>query len=746
MLGSGAHPAHNRLGLNKNLPKGITLRFLILLLALPGGIVAASAADRLFSELDVFDIEYATDPQISPDGERVAYVRESMDIMSDRSLGSIWVVDVDGSRHRPLLSGTENYSSPRWSPSGDRLLYVAAAGERGAELWVRYMDTGQTALLSNLPEAPAAVAWSPDGKSVAFQMLVAAEPEPLAKPPAKPEGAEWAEPVKLIETLPYRADGAGYLRPGYNHVFMLPADGGTPRQLTAGDYHHDGPLSWSPDGAQIVFSANRIDEPLRDPLESELWSVDVDSGELTQLTDRDGPDFSPQYSPDGKSIAYLGFDDRRLSYENVRVYVLDTRAGTSRPIEFTLDRSIEAVNWAGSSKRLVVSYDDKGLRVLARLALDGRLETLVTDLGSATVGRPYTGGSYSVADDGGIAYTQGSSTRPSEVAVLGRNGTGERLTAINEDLFARRDLAGAEEIRWQSSRGDYEIQGWVVKPPGFEAGRRYPLILEIHGGPFAAYGPHFSAEVQLFAAAGYVVLYTNPRGSTSYGHDFANEIHHNYPNEDYDDLMSGVDALIDRGYIDEKRLFVTGGSGGGVLTAWIVGNTDRFRAAVVQKPVVNWASFVLTSDATPFFVRYWFETPPWEDADAYWRRSPLSLVGNVTTPTMLITGEQDFRTPISESEQYYQALKLRGVETALVRVPERSHNLVGRPSHLIAKAQNILAWFDRHVRDGNDGDAADREQEATAATSGCATRADGGKPCGAPAVRADRETPRAAGQ
>jgi acylaminoacyl-peptidase len=720
------------------------VRFLILLLALPGGIVAASPADRRFSELDVFDIEYATDPQIAPGGDRIAYVRQSMDIMTDRTLGSIWVVDVDGSRHRPLLSGTDDYSSPRWSPGGDRLLYVAAAGERGAELWVRYTDTGQTALLTNLPEAPAAVTWSPDGRSIAFQMLVAAETEPLAKPPAKPEGAQWAEPVKLIETLPYRADGAGYLRRGYNHVFVLPADGGTPRQLTAGNYHHDGPLSWSPDGARIVFSANRIDEPLRDPLESELWSVEIASGALTQLTERDGPDFSPQYAPDGKSIAYLGFDDRTLSYENVRVYLLDTADGTSRPIELTLDRSIDALLWAGSSKRLVVSYDDAGARVLARLGLDGRLEALVTDVGSATVGRPYTGGSFSVANDSVIAYTQGASTRPSEVAAIGRNGRGQRLTAINKDLFARRDFSAAEEVRWQSSKGDYEVQGWVVKPPGFHANRRYPLILEIHGGPFAAYGPHFSAEVQLYAAAGYVVLYTNPRGSTSYGHAFANEIHHDYPNEDYDDLMSGVDALLERGYVDAEALFVTGGSGGGILTAWIVGKTDRFRAAVVQKPVVNWASFVLTSDSTAFFVRYWFGTPPWEDPDAYWRRSPLSLVGNVTTPTMLITGEQDFRTPMSESEQYYQALKLRGVATALVRVPERSHNLVGRPSHLIAKAGNILAWFGRYRRDGDPAAPEQGAGAAPGATSGCVTREASGRPCDAPAVPAGQGTARAA--
>ena len=250
-------------------------------------------------------------------------------------------------------------------------------------------------------------------------------------------------------------------------------------------------------------------------------------------------------------------------------------------------------------------------------------------------------------------------------------------------------------LRWTSA-GGLEIEGWIVTPPDFDASKKYPLILEIHGGPFTAYGPHFSAEIQLMAAAGYVVLYTNPRGSTSYGYDFANEIHHNYPGQDYDDLIAGVDAAIARGYVDADRLYVTGGSGGGVLTAWIVGKTDRFRAAVSAKPVINWISTVLTTDIGAFMPEYWFASQPWEDPDSYWERSPLSLVGNVSTPTMLMTGEQDHRTPIPEAEQYYQALQLRKIDTALVRIPDASHGIAGRPSQLIAKVDNILAWFAKY--------------------------------------------------
>ena len=673
------------------------IQWLLLPIILAAGSSAvADTEDRRFRNTDIFELELALDPQIAPGGDEVAYVRQSMDIVTDRALNSIWLVDTSGNEHRPVLSGTSSYSNPRWSADGERLAYVTSAGDRGAELHVRWMDTGQTALLSNLPYAPGGTAWSPDGKYIAFTMLVDDPALKLASPPSKPEGAEWAPPVTIVDRFPYRADGAGYLKTGYTHVFVIPADGGTPRQLTSGNFNHGGQLAWSPDGEQIVFSANRIDEPIDDPVESELWAVDVATGDLTQLTERDGPDASPTFSPDGSKLAYLGFDDEKMGYHNVNVNVMDVANGTTESLTDDFDRSVNVVQWHRDSKRLYVQYDDRGARRVGLLSPNGRIENLIGDIGGATSGRPYTSGSFSVSEGGDIAYSAGRPDRPADVGVLERGGKPRRVTSLNDDLLAQREVGVVEEVTWRSSVGDYEIQGWLVKPPGFDPDEKYPFVLEIHGGPFAAYGPHFSPEIQLYAAAGYVVLYSNPRGSTSYGWDFANEIHHNYPNQDYDDLMSGVDAVIEKGFVDPEQLFVTGGSGGGVLTAWIVGNTDRFKAAVVQKPVINWGSFVLTSDGMPFFTRYWFDAMPWEDPEAYWKRSPLSLVGNVTTPTMLMTGEEDWRTPMAESEQFFQALALRKVDTALVRVPERSHNLVARPSHLIAKADNITAWFEKY--------------------------------------------------
>jgi dipeptidyl aminopeptidase/acylaminoacyl peptidase len=661
---------------------------------------AAAATDlpesRRLHSIDVFQLEYADDVQISPDGSRIVYVRVSHDIMTDRARRNLWVVNADGTNNRPLRSETRSFSSPRWSPDGTRLAYVSAA-EGSPQLYVRWMDSGQTALLTNLVESPDAVAWSPDGKSIAFTQLVPTTREPLAAPPPKPEGASWAPPVKVVDSVIYRVDGAGYLEAGYQHVFLVSAEGGTARQLTDGDFNHEGPLSFTPDGSKVVFSANRGADWERDPQNSEVFSVELATQKLTQLTTRQGPDNSPVVSPNGKHIAYLGYDDRFQGYQVTHLYVMDADGSNPRAISAALDRDVADPRWAADSRGVYASYDDRGVRKLALVSLDGRVKTLATGLGGTDLGRPYTSGGFSVSRNGRMAFVHNSPVRPADVAVATTAGT-RVLTSLNDDLLGNKTLGEVREFGWKSSKDQRDIQGWVVTPPDYDPAKKYPLILEIHGGPFAAYGPNYTTEMQLFAAAGYIVLYANPRGSTSYGEQFGNLIHHAYPGDDYDDLMSGVDALIAEGHVDADNLFVTGGSGGGVLTAWIVGKTDRFRAAVVAKPVINWASFVLTSDFNNFFYRYWFGAQPWEQPQEYWRRSPLSLVGNVKTPTMLLTGEADYRTPIAESEQYYQALKLRKVDTVMVRIPEASHGMTGRPSNLIAKVDNILAWFGKYAK------------------------------------------------
>ncbi len=652
-------------------------------------------APRIFEPADVFQLEFAADPQISPDGEHIVYARTFMDIMTDRSCANLWIINFDGSDHRSVTSGIRHDGSPRWSPDGKKLLYVSSA-EGSSQIYLRWMDSGQTAKLSNLTRSPSNISWSPDGNWIAFSLFVPKTAKNFASMPAKPEGAEWAKPAIYIDKLNYRADGAGYLEDGYSHLFLLSADGGTPRQLTSGDFNHGGPVSWTPDSKQLLFSANRHDDWEYNPLNSEIHQFDIISGELRTLTKRDGPDTGVVISPDGQKIAYIGFDDQLHGYNISKLYLMDRDGSNVRVLTEKFDRSVASAHWSADGKSLFFQFDDKGNTKIGHVDLDGNVETLTGNVGGLSLGRPYAGGSYSLAANGRLAFTLGRPDHPADVAVRHKNGTVKRLTHLNDDLFSYKELGTVEEIWYKSSFDQRAIQGWIVKPPGFDPAKKYPLILEIHGGPFANYGDRFTAECQLYAAAGYVVLYTNPRGSSSYGKEFGNLIHHNYPGEDFDDLMSGVDAVIAKGYVNKDQLFVTGGSGGGVLSAWIVGHTDRFKAAVVQKPVINWYSFVLTADGPQFFYKYWFPGFPWDHLEHYMQRSPLHHVGNVKTPTMLLTGESDYRTPISESEQFYSALKILKVDAALVRIPDASHGIAARPSNLITKVAHILAWFEKY--------------------------------------------------
>jgi dipeptidyl aminopeptidase/acylaminoacyl peptidase len=669
------------------------LSILLLLAIAPCLALGASTEKKQFQPLDVFDLQWATDPQISPDGKTVVYVRKYVDIMKDAQKGDLWTVNSDGSNHRPLVKGG---SSPRWSPDGGRIAYVASDGA-GAQIFVRWMDSGAVAQVTRLQRGPGALAWSPDGKTLAFVMGVPEETKPLGKPLAKPEGAEWAPPLKVIEKLIYREDGAGYLPDERAQVFVVAADGGTPRQLTSGSFDHGGPLAWTPDGQSIVLSANRRKDAESEPLDSEVHEIRVADGTIRALTSRHGPDASPDVSRDGKQIAWTGFDDKYQGYQVARLSVMNRAGGTPRVVSAGFDRSVDGPRWSPDGREIVFQYDDEGAMKLAAIALDGKVRTIAKDLGGLSLGRPYASGDFSMSKTGMIAYTEGGPERLADVAVVSiKGGAAKRLTNLSGDLLAQRDLGQLYEMWVKSSFDGKRVQAWMRTPAGFDRAKKYPLLLEIHGGPFAAYGPTFSTDVQLYASAGYIVVYSNPRGSTGYGEAFGNAIHHAYPGHDYEDLMSVVDAAMAKGSVDPDRLFVTGGSGGGVLSAWIVGKTDRFRAAVVQKPVIDWTSFALTSDDYNFYWKYWFSGYPWDKPEEYYARSPISLVGNVKTPTMLLTGEQDFRCPISEAEQFYQALKLRGVPTALVRVPGAGHNLDARPSQGCARVADILAWFERH--------------------------------------------------
>ncbi|PTX44376.1 acylaminoacyl-peptidase [Christiangramia gaetbulicola] len=644
--------------------------------------------------LDIFNYEFVSDPQISPNGEKIVYVRNFKDVMTDKNLSNLWIINSDGSQNRPLTTGNQNDMSPRWSSDGKRLVFKSNMQDDKMKLFLMWVDSKEYFPLTNSTQSPGEASWSNDGKQLAFTMFVPTKSESIVKLPAKPEGAKWNDAPKYIDKLNYRGDGEGYVKDGNDQIFIISTNGGTPRQLTNSEFDHGTPV-WSADDRKLYFSANLHEDADLDPMNSEIYELEIVSGKVNAVTSQQGPALNPVVSPNDNTIAYLGFVDEYLGYQISDIYIKDANGSESKLITGDFDRDIENLKWDGKGKGLYFQYNDHGKTKIGYADLKGNTREITSDLGGLSLGRPYNAAAFSVSDNGDLAFTYGTTQNPADLAILDGKKM-KRLTNLNEDLFAFRKLGNVEEMTWKSSFDEREIQGWLVTPPDFDPSKKYPFILEIHGGPFASYGSVYSAEIQAYAAAGYVVLYSNPRGSSGYGKEFGNLIHHDYPNHDYEDLMSGVDAAIAKGFIDEDNLFVTGGSGGGVLTAWIVGKTDRFGAAVVAKPVINWYSFVLYADGPGFFSKYWFPNKPWEDPEPYLKRSPISYVGNVSTPTMLLTGEEDYRTPIVESEQFYTALKLEGVETAMVRIPGASHGIANKPSNLIAKIASVLAWFEKY--------------------------------------------------
>ncbi len=661
-------------------------KILIILLLLP---TVGHAQNKPFDYMDVFELEWASDPQM--DGDRVIYVRNFMDIMSDRRKSNIWMVGADGSDHRPITTGLNNNRSPRLSPDGSKLAFLS--NESGStQIMIRYMDTGQTFAVAQLLNGASGINWSPDGSQIAFSAFVPKTPPTYAALPGAPKGSKWADKPTVYDKTLFTQNGAGYGSLGNNHIFVVPSTGGSPRQVTSGEFNHGGDMSWAKDNGAIYFSANRNEDHVDEPQNSEIYVIDLDTGEVSALTDRFGRDSSPRVSPNGEWIAYLGYDDVRSEYHNTHLYMMRTDGSDKRMVTQGMDINIEEIQWSNSNEELYIAYSKNADGIVARLSLDGELTDMTDQRGGTSVGRPYGGGDFTVDDDGNIAFTIGSTQDQANVAIADIG----QITDLNADLLDHRDLASVEEVNYRSSHDDIPIQGWLMKPAGFDENEKYPLILEIHGGPISHYGPYFAAEMQLMASAGYMVLYVNQRGSTSYGEDFANLLHHNYPNHDYDDVMSGVDHVIGMGNVDEERLYIAGGSNGGILSSWAIGKTDRFAAAAVIKPLTNWVTGVLNSALARFSLRYEFAETLWDNPEEYWKRSPLSLVGNVTTPTMLMTGEEDVTTPIAESEQYYQALKLRGIDTILVRIPGAGHGIANRPSQLITKTQHTIKWFDDH--------------------------------------------------
>lgn len=651
---------------------------------------------RPFERMDVFGLEWVSDPQVSPNGRRVAYVRNGMDVMSDGKWSRLWLVDTDGGNNTPLTGRDVDESNPVWSHDGQRIAFTSTT-DAGTEIFVVWVDSGKSTRLTQLNRSPSGLSWSHDGKHIAFSMLVPEDPVVLVTAPAKPDDAQWPDAPRVTARLKYESDGSGYIEPGYRHYFVVSALGGTPRQVTTGNFRHEGTPQWSRDDSSLIFYGNRNDDWELSFNNSEIYSVAINSGETIALTDRNGPDADPVVSHDGSKIAYWSHEDKVQTYQVARLNVMNIDGSGNRELLTDLDRSVSGFAWNKGSDGIYYQYDDRGDTKIGFTTLGGRSSVIASNVGGTTIGRPYGGGTFSVSENDTIAYTHVTPYQPAELAIVaGRRGDARVITAFNAALLERRTLGEVEELWYKSSVDGRDIQGWVVKPPGYDPSKPYPLLVENHGGPISNYGPRFSPEIQLYAAAGYVVFYPNPRGSTGYGEEFGNLLYHNYPGDDYQDVMDGVDTLIKSGVTAEDRLYVTGGSAGGIMTAWIIGKNKRFQAAAVVKPVMNWISKTLTADNYFQYANYRYPGQPWENIEAYMRFSPVSLVGNIETPTMVMVGMADLRTPISEAKQLYSALKIRGIDTVLVQIPDAPHNIAGRPSQLITKVDHILAWFAKY--------------------------------------------------
>jgi dipeptidyl aminopeptidase/acylaminoacyl peptidase len=655
----------------------------------------AQPKPRLLDKETFMEMESVGNPEISPDGKQIIFTRTWVDKVKDQYRSNLWIVDVDGARVRELTSGARNDSSPVWSPDGKRIAFLSDRDGTN-QLHVMWLDTREVAQLTHLAQAPNGIKWSPDGKWIAFTSF-APDNDPIlnVKLPERPRGAEWAKPAVIVDRLSWAADGRGPTPRGYTHVFVVDATlGGTPRQITSGKYNHggfQGGFDWAADGKTIYVSGTRKPEAEYLRNDSEIYAVDLSSLEVKQLTDRKGPDGNPTVSPDGKYIAYVGYDDKMYTNHVSSLYLMNSDGSGKRLLAGNLASSPQNIGWWPTNNGVYFTVESKGMTDLGWVAFSNwQVRTMTTNTML---------GGLSVATQGQMAAISSNQKEPGALVTFVPDHSGKltkvtKLVDVNSDVLSGVKLGDAEEM-WFTSKDGLKVQGWLVKPANFEPGRKYPMVLWIHGGPWSMYSTAWSWSFQNFAANGYAVLYTNPRGSTGYGQDFVNGIQYSYPGKDYDDLMAGVDAAVAKGFIDEKNLFVCGGSGGGVLTAWIVGHTDRFAAAVSMRPVINWHSFVGTTDGASWY--YQFQKRPWEDPMEFAVRSPLHYVANVKTPTMVMTGEADLRTPMGQSEEFYRALKMLKKETLLVRMPDEFHGW-RRPSHQLAQQLYLMAWFEKHMR------------------------------------------------
>jgi len=689
---------------------------------------ARGQGKRFITEKDLLKFTWIADPQLSPDGSAVAFVRVTVNERDDRYDTAIFAVPADGRDAPRRLTAGNRDTAPRWSPDGKRLAFVRASERDGktqpGQIYVLAMDGGEARPVTELAAGAGNPAWSPDGMRLAFTSATEFK-DPKAAGEPKPSGERKSD-VQVITRAVYRENG----NPGYvdnehrTHIFTVAGVGAdappapsqkpaAPVQLTDGEFSEGG-LQWAPDGSKIYFVSTRVPEPYYEEKGAELFSVPAGGGAITKVAAIEGSISNVSISPDGSRIAFVG--ELRgtpiRSYSQTDLWLTGATPG-SAPKNLTADYDFDIASGIGGDqaaprgqnrKPLVWSRDGASIFVVGAEKGSSNIKRLTVASGKL---EPVTTGEHDVVafsatpDGSKIAATLSTQTNIGDLSVLdpGSKAAPTQITRVNEELFKDIQQSTPEEI-WYKSFDGRNIQGWILKPPDFDPSKKYPLILEIHGGPHAAYGNTYTHEFMWMAAKGYVVLFTNPRGSTTYGQEFGNIIQYRYPGDDYKDLMAGVDEVVKRGYVDANRLGVTGGSGGGLLTNWTITQTQRFKAAVAQRDIADWSGFWYTADFT-LYQPTWFRKAPWEDPQDFAARSPITHVAKVTTPLMLINGDADYRTPPANGgEMMFRALKYRHIPTVMVRFPRESHELSrsGEPWHRIERLRHIVGWMDQWLQ------------------------------------------------
>ncbi len=678
---------------------------------LAGAVPHAQTSKRAISETDLFRFVWIADPQISPDGKAVAFVRVTVNDKRDGYDTALWLVETSGAAAaRPLTSGPRDLA-PRWSPDSTTLAFLRSVEKDGkpqpSQLHLLPMSGGEAQRLTDVPRPVLSPVWSPDGTKIAFtSTLIPGDLQSRAEPSRKSD-------VRVVTRSAYRANGTGFADPTrHAALWVVPAQAGIQRaaRLTNGTFDVDN-VTWMPDGGGLLLTSSQVDDPAFESPDTDLYRVEAAGGSLTRIASIEGTIGRPVFSPDGTRVAFRGTLNSQpvRSYNQPDLFVTAVTPGseprnlTSR-YDFDVDGGLAGDQraprgslpsdpvWTSDGGAVLIATTEKGVQNLQRVdAETGAVTPVTRDRQEIVAFTSSRGGASAV-----LLVSTPINIGDLEALDL---ATGARapLTRVNERLFSELTLTAPEEL-WFNSFDGRKIQTWIQKPPDFDASKRYPMILNIHGGPHAAYGYTFDHEFQWMAARGYLVLYPNPRGSTSYGQEFGNIIQHRFPGDDAKDLNVAVDEVIRRGWADPKRLFVTGGSGGGILTNWIVTQTDRYAAAVSQRSIADWSSFWYTADFTLFQPR-WFTAPPWEAPKEYASRSPITFVDRVKTPMKFIEGEEDLRTPPGAGgEQMYRALKYKKVPTEMVVFPGESHELSrsGQPWHRVERLQHILGWFEKY--------------------------------------------------